>query len=41
MLKTKPILGALVNKIDAAHPMKKIEIGEYSEIKARESIHQP
>jgi hypothetical protein len=34
MLKTKPILGALINKIDAAHPMKKIEIGEYSEIKA-------
>lgn len=34
MLKTKPILGELISKIDKAHPMKKLEIGEYSEIKA-------
>ena len=34
MLKTKPILGALMAKIDAAHPMTKLDIGEYSEIKA-------
>lgn len=34
MLKTKPILGALVEKINAAHPMTKLEIGEYAEIKA-------
>ena len=34
MLKTKPILGALIEKINAAHPMTKLEIGEYAEIKA-------
>ena len=34
MLKTKPILGALIEKIGAAHPMTKLEIGEYAEIKA-------
>ena len=34
MLKTKPILGALVEKINAAHPMTKLDVGEYAEIKA-------
>ena len=34
MIKTKPILGALIAKIDAAHPMKKLDIGEYAEISA-------
>ena len=34
MLKTKPILGALIEKINAAHPMTKLDVGEYAEIKA-------
>ena len=34
MLKSKPILGALIEKINAAHPMTKLDVGEYSEIKA-------
>ena len=34
MLKTKPILGALIEKINAAHPMTKLDVGEYTEIKA-------
>ena len=34
MLKSKPILGALIEKINAAHPMTKLDVGEYSDIKA-------